>query len=122
MKVMIVDDSAIMRRVVEQIIEMLGHEAIAACDGVEALERLESYPGVALILLDWEMPRMGGLEFLRTVKQQPAHQDIPVIMLTTGSDRRRMIEAIEAGAKHHLTKPFQPETLATKIAQCVGGD
>jgi len=119
MKVLVVDDSAIMRKVIEQILEMLGHEAVPAANGVEAFERLKEHDDVRLILLDWNMPEMNGIEFLRAVKDQSDLSMIPVIMLTTESERRKMIEAIEAGAKHYLTKPFQPETLATKILQCV---
>ncbi len=119
MKVLVVDDSAIMRKVIEQILEMLGHEAVPAANGVEAFERLKEHDDVKLILLDWNMPEMNGIEFLRAIKDRPGLAKIPVIMLTTESERRKMIEAIEAGAKHYLTKPFQPETLATKILQCV---
>ena len=119
MKVLVVDDSAIMRKVIEQILEMLGHEAVPAANGVEAFDRLKEHADVQLILLDWNMPEMNGIEFLRAVKDRPGLSTIPVIMLTTESERRKMIEAIEAGAKHYLTKPFQPETLATKILQCV---
>jgi len=119
MKVLVVDDSAIMRKVIEQILEMLGHEAVPAANGVEAFDRLKEHADVQLILLDWNMPEMNGIEFLRAVKDRPGLAKIPVIMLTTESERRKMIEAIEAGAKHYLTKPFQPETLATKILQCV---
>ena len=122
MKVLVVDDSAIMRKVIEQILEMLGHEAVPAANGVEAFERLKDHDDVKLILLDWNMPEMNGIEFLRAVKDMPDLSEIPVIMLTTESERRKMIEAIEAGAKHYLTKPFQPETLATKILQSVGDD
>lgn len=120
MKVLVVDDSAIMRKVIEQILEMLGHAAVQAGNGIEALERLKEHSDVQLILLDWNMPEMNGIEFLRAVKEDDAYASVPVIMLTTESERRKMIEAIEAGAKHYLTKPFQPETLATKILQCVG--
>ncbi len=119
MKVLVVDDSAIMRKVIEQILEMLGHEAVPAANGVEAFDRLKEHDDVQLILLDWNMPEMNGIEFLRAIKDRPGLSAIPVIMLTPESERRKMIEAIEAGAKHYLTKPFQPETLATKILQCV---
>ena len=120
MRVLVVDDSSTMRRVVEQILEVLGHEAVPAADGATALEALRSTDAIELILLDWNMPEMSGIQFLRKVKADPDLQEIPVIMLTTESERRKMIDAIEAGAKHYLTKPFQPETLATKILQCVG--
>ena len=121
MKVLVVDDSAIMRKVITQILEMLGHDAVPASNGLDAFERLKEHEDVRLILLDWNMPEMNGIEFLREIKRRPGLLEIPVIMLTTESERRKMIEAIEAGAKHYLTKPFQPETLATKILQCVGG-
>jgi two-component system chemotaxis response regulator CheY len=120
MKVLVVDDSAIMRKVIEQILEMLGHESVPATHGLDAFEKLKEHADVRLILLDWNMPEMNGIEFLRAIKDRPGLSEIPVIMLTTESERRKMIEAIEAGAKHYLTKPFQPETLATKILQCVG--
>jgi two-component system chemotaxis response regulator CheY len=120
MRILVVDDSAIMRKVIEQILDVLGHEAVQAGHGIEALERLGSESDISLILLDWNMPEMNGIEFLRTIKTDDRFRDIPVIMLTTESERRKMIEAIEAGARHYLTKPFQPETLATKILQCVG--
>jgi two-component system chemotaxis response regulator CheY len=121
MKVLVVDDSAIMRKVIAQILEMLGHESVPAANGVDAFEQLKQHEDVRLILLDWNMPEMNGIEFLREIKTRPVLSEIPVIMLTTESERRKMIEAIEAGAKHYLTKPFQPETLATKILQCFGG-
>ncbi len=121
MKVLVVDDSAIMRKVITQILEMLGHESVPASNGVDAFEQLKQHEDVRLILLDWNMPEMNGIEFLREIKVRPVLSEIPVIMLTTESERRKMIEAIEAGAKHYLTKPFQPETLATKILQCFGG-
>ncbi len=121
MKVLVVDDSAIMRKVITQILEMLGHDSVPASNGLDAFERLKEHEDVRLILLDWNMPEMNGIEFLREIKSRPGLSEIPVIMLTTESERRKMIEAIEAGAKHYLTKPFQPETLATKILQCVGG-
>ncbi|MBM4336902.1 MAG: response regulator [Deltaproteobacteria bacterium] len=121
MKVLVVDDSAIMRKVIAQILEMLGHDSVPASNGIDAFDRLKEHEDVRLILLDWNMPEMNGIEFLREIKGRQKLAEIPVIMLTTESERRKMIEAIEAGAKHYLTKPFQPETLATKILQCAGG-
>jgi two-component system chemotaxis response regulator CheY len=119
MKVLIVDDSAIMRRVIEQILQGLGHHAVQASDGEDALARLAEHADVSLILLDWNMPRMNGLEFLHAFERDPRARDLPVIMLTTEAERRKMIQAIEAGARHYLTKPFEAETLAVKIAQCL---
>src|SRR5258708_39329739 len=117
MKVLVVDDSAIMRKVIEQILEMLGHEAVPAANGVEAFERLKEHDDVKLILLDWNMPEMNGIEFLRAVKDQPSLSMIPGIMLTTESERRKMIEAIEAGPQPRRTEPIQPRTSLTHRPQ-----
>jgi two-component system chemotaxis response regulator CheY len=62
---------------------------------------------------------MNGLDFLRALERDPGRRGLPVIMLTTEAERRKMVQAIEAGARHYLTKPFEPETLAVKIAQCL---
>lgn len=118
MKVLIVDDSAIMRRVIEQILESLEHEAVHASHGREALEQIEKLGDVELVLLDWNMPEMDGLQMLQEMESRADIPDIPVIMITTESERHAMIEAIEAGARFYITKPFSPETLATRILQC----
>jgi two-component system chemotaxis response regulator CheY len=121
-KVLVVDDSAIMRRVIEQILQGLGHQGVQAGDGEDALVRLAEHPDIGLILLDWNMPRMNGLDFLHALRSDPRVRDLPVIMLTTEAERSKMIQAIEAGARHYLTKPFEAETLAVKIAQCLAAD
>jgi len=118
MKVLVVDDSSIVRRVIEQILNGLGHKAVQAGDGREALARLAEHRDIELILLDWNMPRMNGLELLHALKADREARRVPVIVLTTEADRRKMIQAIEAGARLYMTKPFAPETLAVKISQC----
>jgi len=120
MKILVVDDSKAMRMIVKRNVSQIEPDAefIEAENGAQALEVLATEQPV-LVLCDWNMPEMNGIEFLRAIKDRPGLAKIPVIMLTTESERRKMIEAIEAGAKHYLTKPFQPETLATKILQCV---
>ena len=119
MKVLVVDDSSIMRRVIEQILGGLGHVAVQAGDGREALARLAEHRDVGLILLDWNMPRMNGLELLHALRADAEARRVPVIVLTTEAERRKMIQAIEAGARLYLTKPFAAETLAAKIEQCL---
>ena len=71
MKVLVVDDSAIMRKVITQILEMLGHDSVPASNGLDAFERLKEHEDVRLILLDWNMPEMNGIEFLRAIKTRP---------------------------------------------------
>ena len=120
MRALIVDDSSAMRKIMGRILEKAGFEIDLATDGRNALSVLSEIPMPQVALVDWNMPEMSGIEFLRTIKADPDLKEVPVIMLTTESERRKMIEATESGAQHYLTKPFQPETLATKILQCAG--
>ena len=73
-----------------------------------------------MVILDWNMPVMNGIDCLREIKTDPELSDIPVMMLTTESERERMTLAIREGASHYCTKPFTPEDLATKILECLG--
>lgn len=121
MKIMSVDDSPTIRSTVISIVEVLGIEVVEAEDGKQALEALREHgKSIDLILLDWEMPVMNGYEFLETAKQENAYKDIPIIMLTSVSQKDKMIEAIRAGAKQYITKPFTSEELLTKIVQTIG--
>jgi two-component system, chemotaxis family, chemotaxis protein CheY len=123
MKILSVDDSKTIRSTVKSIVDVIGIELLEAEDGLEGLKVLGEHSGeVDLILLDWEMPNMNGYEFLKTVKGDSRYRSIPVIMLTTVSQKEKMIEAIRSGAKQYLTKPFSSETLLTKIVQALGID
>ena len=123
MRILSVDDSRTIRYTVKNIVEVIGIELLEAEDGIEAIKVLEEVNGeVDLILLDWEMPKMNGYEFLQQVKQEKKFRNIPIIMLTTVSQKEKMIEAIRAGAKQYITKPFSSETLLTKIVQALGID
>jgi len=123
MKILSIDDSKTIRATVKSIVDVIGIELLEAADGLEGLKVVEENPdGIDLILLDWEMPNMNGYEFLKTIKNDSRFRSIPVIMLTTISQKERMIEAIRTGAKQYLTKPFTSEMLLTKIVQALGLD
>jgi two-component system chemotaxis response regulator CheY len=120
-KILSVDDSGTMRKIIGRAIQMLGHGMLEAANGVEALKVLEaSAPEVALVIMDVNMPEMDGMETLRRIKADERFRGIPVMMLTTDSDRNRIIQAIQAGAANYLTKPFSHDDLVTKIASCLG--
>jgi len=121
MKILTVDDSVIIRRIVSGVIEMTGHEPIGAENGAVALEKLrEHHAEVALVVLDWNMPKMDGLTCLKEMRADGDFTRIPVMMLTTESERNRMATALAAGANHYCAKPFTPEALAVKIMECLG--
>jgi two-component system chemotaxis response regulator CheY len=116
MKILLVDDSSTMRRIQKNALEKMGHTDVTeAGDGVEALKKIAE-GGFELVLMDWNMPNMTGIEALKKMKADPAVKAVPVIMVTSESEKTRIMEAIQAGAANYIVKPFQPETLAEKIA------
>lgn len=120
-KIMAVDDSKMVLRIISLAIESLGYEPVTACHGKAALELLEKVgKEVVLILLDWNMPELDGLSTLKALKQHPKWSSIPVMMVTTESEKRAVIAAIQAGARHYLTKPFNHQDLVTRMLECLG--
>ncbi len=121
MKILSVDDSAIIRKIIRNGVELLDYEFIEAGDGQEALAILEeSYNDIGLILLDWNMPGMDGLDFLQKIKENSVMQYVPVMMVTTESEKENIIKAIQAGAINYMVKPFTIEELTKKIVECIG--
>ena len=121
MKVIVVDDSMVMRKIIVNVVESLGYEAIHATNGQHLIELLGEWGDeVGLILLDWNMPVLNGVESLRVLQENNRFQSIPVFMISTESEEARIDEAIKAGAKGYLAKPFTPEALAAKIKEVLG--
>ncbi|MBP6597858.1 MAG: response regulator [Giesbergeria sp.] len=108
--IMIVDDSASVRRVVGIALKGVGYTVLEGSDGRDALSKLTGQK-VHLIISDVNMPNMDGITFLKAVKQLPAYRFTPVIMLTTESEESKKREGQAAGAKAWVVKPFQPEQL-----------
>ena len=121
MKILTVDDSATMRRIIAGAASVMGIETLGAGNGLEALKILEKEgDSISLILLDVNMPEMNGIEALKRIKADPRWSKIPVMMVTSESERAHVIEAIQSGASSYLAKPFAPEDLIKKIMQNVG--
>ncbi len=121
MRVLSVDDSSMVRKIIKGAVEVLDGELLEASDGIEALELLEEeYKSVDLILLDWNMPRLDGMEVLKRLKGDRRFRSIPVMMVTTESERENIVRAIQHGAVHYLVKPFTIEELIKRIMESLG--
>lgn len=113
--ILIVEDSELQREICIVQLQQIGFEKITgAANGVEALDYLENNP-VDLIVSDWEMPEMDGLELLRTVKENPKLQKIPFLILTVHNDPKKNQEALDLGAMDFIIKPSTPDSLHMKI-------
>ena len=115
MLALIVDDSRTMRLVLKKILNEVGFEVSEAGDGSEALLRLKELDRVDLMLVDWNMPVMDGLEFVRAVRQDNAYDEVPLMMVTTEDTMDRVVEALDAGANEYVMKPFTSESIIEKL-------
>lgn len=121
MNILTVDDSATVRELLKGAVEVLGYGSLEASDGQEALEILRSNKdSVCLILLDWNMPIMSGIEFLKVIKSDPELSATPVTMVTSENEKSKIIEAITNGAKNYIIKPFTQEEIMSKILESLG--
>ncbi len=123
MKILAVDDSRMMRRIISGAAAVMGYDTLEAADGKEALEVLSAEsPEVACITLDVNMPVMSGLECLESIMENDRFSKIPVIMMTTEAEKATMLRAVRLGARHYVTKPFTPEDLTTRFMEVLGDD
>lgn len=116
MQAMVIDDSRPIRRIESDILQELGFETTAAVDGKDALAQLqqqETPPEV--VLVDWNMPEMDGLEFIKTLRRDARFRGVVVLMVTTETETDQMLRALSAGADEYLMKPFQKEGLIDKL-------
>jgi len=121
MKLFVVDDSSAIRKIIKAAADVLEMDMEEAQDGIEALEKLsDCYREIDLILLDWNMPEMSGYDVLVEMKNSDMYKDIPVMMVTTESQKSSIVAAVRAGACNYLTKPFTIYELQTKILECIG--
>jgi two-component system, chemotaxis family, chemotaxis protein CheY len=112
-KVLVADDSGVMRKIITRSLNAFSITDITeAPDGAAAWECFQK-DTFSLVLTDWNMPNMSGIDLLRAIRKSGS--DVPVILVTTEAEKTRVIEAIEAGVSDYLVKPFEPETLRGKL-------
>lgn len=117
-KILAVDDSPTMRRIIINTLKRAGFDDIVeACDGKDALAKLRVDDEVNLVITDWNMPEMDGLTFVSTLRSMEKYKDLPVLMVTTRSVKEDIVQALKAGVTNYIVKPFTPDTLKEKIEQ-----
>jgi len=117
MNVLIVDDFATMRRILKNILRQIGFTNILEADnGKAALAELKKEQ-FDLILCDWNMPEMSGLELLENLKSDDGLKDIPFVMVTAEAKKENILEAVKAGVNSYIVKPFTAETISEKLGK-----
>jgi two-component system chemotaxis response regulator CheY len=114
---LVVDDSRAMRMVLRSDLEQIGFTVIEAGNGMEGLDAMRSAPRVPdLALVDWNMPEMDGLEFVTAVRAETAWRSMTVMMVTSESEKGRVLQVLTAGAHEYLMKPFQHGAMVDKLS------
>ena len=115
MRVLVVDDSRAIRRIIVEIMKQLDFEVSEAGNGIEALQCLEELGAPDLVLVDWNMPEMNGLDFIKAVRANPEYSNLPLMMVTTETEMERMEFAFMAGVNEYVMKPFDKVTIIDKL-------
>ena len=121
MKVLVVDDFATMRRIIKNVLKQIGFSKInEADDGKSALKELkkEEYD---LVLCDWNMPEMSGLDLLIAMKSDDQLKGIPFVMVTAEAQKDNILEAVKSGVSNYIVKPFTADTVEQKLKKVFGG-
>jgi two-component system chemotaxis response regulator CheY len=114
-KVLVADDSGVMRKIIVRALQACGvNDVVEAADGAEGMQMFTEHQSeIGLVMTDWNMPNKNGLEFLQEIRATGSK--VPVMMITTETEKTAVLQAIQAGVTDYLTKPFETEQLLTKI-------
>jgi two-component system chemotaxis response regulator CheY len=116
MKMMLVDDSQTMRRIQRTQLNGMGiTDIVEASNGEEAMSVLKANSPIDIILLDWNMPVMDGITFLKAVRADASFANVKIVMCTSEAEKIKVVDAIKAGANNYIVKPFTPEALKEKL-------
>lgn len=115
MRALIIDDSRAMRTILGGILRTIGFEVMHAANGEEGLQQLDAAGAIDLAVVDWNMPVMDGLQFLRSVRSRAEFDAVRLMMVTTETDVGRMSEAMREGANEYVMKPFNRDVIVRKL-------
>ena len=110
-----VEDSSTIRKILCQYLRKMNIEVVEAVDGRDALERLKEMPRPDVVLVDWNMPVMSGIDFIRAVRELRVYDPLPLIMVTTNSESEHLGTAMDAGANEFIQKPCTLDALREKL-------
>jgi len=124
MRALVIDDSRTVRIIIRQALVEAGLDVIEAGNGREGIDQLRAHDDVELILVDWNMPEMNGLEFVQAVRARREYDPVRIMMVTTETEQEQVVRALEAGANEYLMKPFTKDVLIAKLSllDVLGGD
>lgn len=115
MRSLVIDDSRAVRIIIGEVLREMGMDVVEASNGLEGLEQLRQHPDIDLVLVDWNMPVMDGLEFITAVRADRSHDALRLVMVTSESETEQVMRAFKAGANEYVMKPFTKEVLIAKI-------
>ncbi len=115
MHALVVDDSNTIRIILTAYLKKLGFDVTVAINGREALDRLHAMAKADIVLVDWNMPEMDGLSFVRAVRAETEYATLPLMMVTTNVELNNVAEALDAGANEYMMKPFTMDILRAKL-------
>jgi len=115
MHALVVDDSNTIRIILTAYLKKLGFDVTVAINGREALDRLHAMARADIVLVDWNMPEMDGLSFVRAVRAKDEYASLPLMMVTTNVELNNVAEALDAGANEYMMKPFTMDILRAKL-------
>ena len=115
MHALVVDDSNTIRIILTAYLKKLGFDVTVAINGREALDRLHAMAKADIVLVDWNMPEMDGLSFVRAVRAEGEYATLPLMMVTTNVELTNVAEALDAGANEYMMKPFTADMLKEKL-------
>ncbi len=115
MHALVVDDSNTIRKILTLYLQKLGYDVTAAVNGREGLDCLKGMEKADVVLVDWNMPEMDGISFLRAVRADAEYDALPVMMVTTNAEMSNVSQALDAGANEYIMKPFTADMIREKL-------